>query len=197
MVHMYRQPPSHVAKGSIKKVPFIGHVADSVGCLFFDRESGSQKRTMVGQIEKRQIDCENGIYPPLIIYPEGGTSNGTSLITFKKGAFTGLKSIKPMIFKYYSPFLDVENCTIHFAAQSIFLGSVPYASLYIKELPVFKPNDYFFENHQKKDEEKWETYARIVREIMAKEGGYELSDNTIEDKFEYKKLIFGKGKQSD
>jgi len=26
-----------------------------------------------------------------------------------------------------------------------------------------------------------------MREIMAKEGNYKLSDNTIEDKFEYKK----------
>jgi len=29
----------------------------------------------------------------LIIYPEGGTTNGTSIINFKKGAFAGLNSI--------------------------------------------------------------------------------------------------------
>ena len=34
-------------------------------------------------------------------------------------------------------------------------------------LPVFKPNDYFWEHHWKQEgtvtEEKWETYARVIR----------------------------------
>lgn len=39
MIHMYRQPPCHVSKASVKKVPFIGHIADAVGCLFLEREN--------------------------------------------------------------------------------------------------------------------------------------------------------------
>ena len=39
MVHMYRQPPSHVSKASVKDIPFIGHIADSCGCLFLEREN--------------------------------------------------------------------------------------------------------------------------------------------------------------
>jgi hypothetical protein len=41
----------------------------------------------------------------------------------------------------------------------------------VKVYPVFKPNDFFWENHWKKDsgEQQWEAYARVVRnEIMAK-----------------------------
>lgn len=83
--------------------------------------------------------------------------------------------------------MSAENCVIHFAAQSLLLGAVPYMGLKIKELPVFEPNDYFFKNHKKEGEEKWECYARVMREIMAKEGNYSLCDNTIEDKFEFKK----------
>lgn len=41
MAHMYRQPPSHVSKDSVRRVPFIGHIADSVGCLFLQREDSS------------------------------------------------------------------------------------------------------------------------------------------------------------
>lgn len=87
--------------------------------------------------------------------------------------------------------MDPENCVIHFGAQSLLLGVMPYMKLYTKELPVFEPNDYFFKNHQKEGEEKWECYARIMRDIIAKEGNYLISDNTIEDKFAYKKLLFG------
>ena len=50
--------------------------------------------------------------PPLIIYPEGGTTNGTSLLKFKRGAFMGLTSIKPVIFKYSSDNGDMEGAVI-------------------------------------------------------------------------------------
>ena len=60
------------------------------------------------------------------------------------------------------------------------------------ELPVFKPNDYFFKNHQKEGEQKWETYARVVRDIMAKAGNLKTSELSIEDKFTYKELVYDK-----
>ena len=57
-------------------------------------------------------------------------------------------------------------------------------------LPVFTPNDYFWENHWRKEgedkEEKWEAFARVVRQIMAEHGGYKLSDLTMDDKLVYK-----------
>ena len=60
-------------------------------------------------------------------------------------------------------------------------------------LPVFEPNDYFWEHHQKKDgteaEEKWETYARVVRQIMANHGGFKTSDLTMDDKLAYKEEL--------
>ena len=57
-------------------------------------------------------------------------------------------------------------------------------------LPVFEPNDYFWQNHwQEGKEEKWEAFARVVRQIMADHGGYKLSDLSMEDKFKYKDLI--------
>lgn len=64
-----------------------------------------------------------------------------------------------------------------------------------KVYPVFKPNEYFWANHwnEKSGEQKWEAYARVVREeIIAKSFNFELSDTTMEDKFEYKDLMKGK-----
>jgi 1-acyl-sn-glycerol-3-phosphate acyltransferase len=92
-VHMLRQPPSHVAKGSIIRMPFVGTVADACGTLFFDRGDKSGTKDVLSLIAERQKLCEQGLYPPLIIYPEGGTTNGTSIISFKKGAFASLSSI--------------------------------------------------------------------------------------------------------
>jgi len=35
-----------------------------------------------------------------LIFPEGGTTNGTSLINFKKGAFIAEKTVRPVILKW-------------------------------------------------------------------------------------------------
>jgi len=46
------------------------------------------------------------MYSPLAIYPEGGTTNGKYLIQFKRGAFTSLRAVKPIILKYQFPMLS-------------------------------------------------------------------------------------------
>ena len=100
----------------------------------------------------------------MVIYPEGGTSNGTHLLKFKKGAFAGLRSVQPIIIKYKNPVLINECCGYSLLAHSIIYGSIP-GTCRVKALPVFMPNDYFWQHHQRQGEEKWETYARVVREI--------------------------------
>ena len=62
----------------------------------------------------------------------------------------------------------------------------------VKQLPTFTPNDYFFKNHQKSGEEKWATYMRVMREIMADSLGFKLSQNKLEDKFAYKEMLYPK-----
>jgi len=51
-----------------------------------------------------------------------------------------------------------------------------------EEMPDFKPNEYFWKHHWDGKEEKWVAYARAVRELMSAQGGFELSDCTLEDK---------------
>lgn len=113
---MMRQPPSHIAKSSVANFFFVGFVATVSGCLYVDRGSSDDKKKMFEKIKQRQIESENGVYPPLIIYPEGGTSNGTTLLQFKKGAFHSLRSIQPICIKYTSQDFDIESCLINFYA---------------------------------------------------------------------------------
>ena len=62
-------------------------------------------------------------------------------------------------------------------------------SLLIKELPVFKPNEYFWKNHwdPKSGEERWEAYARVIRELIAEHSGCKLGNLEAQDKVKYKK----------
>ena len=133
---------------------------------------------------------------PLQVYPEGGTSNGQQIIKFKKGAFIGLKSIQPLIYKYDTLGLDIECCIINLYDFIPFVASNLWLRINVKKLPVFEPNEYFFKHHQKEGEEKWEAYARVLRTIMADNSHLTLSDYSIEDKYAYKTLLFPKKKAS-
>lgn len=73
---MIYQSPSHVAKEATKRIPFVGKCATMFGCLYVKRDNKDSKSNMYTQIEERQALIEKGIYPPLIFYAEGGTSNG-------------------------------------------------------------------------------------------------------------------------
>ena len=57
-------------------------------------------------------------------------------------------------------------------------------------LPDFEPNEYFWEHHwQEGKEEKWEAFARVVRDILSEHSGLPKSDLQMEDKFDYLKAL--------
>jgi 1-acyl-sn-glycerol-3-phosphate acyltransferase len=67
---------------------------------------------VIAQINERQVAIEQeGKYPPIIVFPEGGTTNGTRILPFKKGAFAPLRPVRPIFLNYkystVSPSYDV------------------------------------------------------------------------------------------
>jgi lysophosphatidylcholine acyltransferase / lyso-PAF acetyltransferase len=60
---------------------------------------------VIQEISKRQEEIMlNKHMHPLIIFPEGGTTNGQYIIKFKKGAFVSLLPIWPKVIKFRSMF---------------------------------------------------------------------------------------------
>ena len=55
IIHMYRQPPSHISKAGVRMIPFVGHIAEAVGCLFIDRGSKEARKDMLTMISDRQL----------------------------------------------------------------------------------------------------------------------------------------------
>lgn len=39
------------------------------------------------------MQAEKGITPPMVIFPEGATTNGEALVYFNKGAFAALRPV--------------------------------------------------------------------------------------------------------
>ena len=140
------------------------------------------------------IEKGNGDYPPLLVFPEGTTSNGTILFKFKKGAFLSEKKVRPYTMHY-------SNWTVHLAWENIdilpllvFVFSWGIFSCKLQQFPDFEPNEYLFETHRDKGSTRWEIYAWAVRQIMMEHGGLKESNVPYKVKnhyFEY--LNFYKG----
>ena len=105
MIHGLCQFPSIIAKGEVRDVPGVGPIARVSQCFFLDRTSRDDKKKMQEQIiERQRLSDEDPDWEPLIIHAEGGTSNGSKLIKFKRGAFMALRSIWPKVHKFHSYF---------------------------------------------------------------------------------------------
>jgi len=67
------------------------------GILFIKRNNSAsveERKLIVEQITARQIAAEQGKLSPITIFPEGGTSNGQYIVSFKRGAFQSLRAVK-------------------------------------------------------------------------------------------------------
>eukprot|EP00357_Protocruzia_adherens_P035455 CAMPEP_0115022542 /NCGR_PEP_ID=MMETSP0216-20121206/31631_1 /TAXON_ID=223996 /ORGANISM="Protocruzia adherens, Strain Boccale" /LENGTH=133 /DNA_ID=CAMNT_0002395283 /DNA_START=133 /DNA_END=531 /DNA_ORIENTATION=- len=80
--------PAFIARSSARKIPLFSGLADALQTLYVRRADGNDRRTVLEQAIDRQKQIHNEKkYPPLCIFAEGTTTNGTSLIKFSKGAF--------------------------------------------------------------------------------------------------------------
>ena len=129
-------------------------------------------------INHQKLHSQGKKKKPLVIFPEGMTSNGKYILGFKPGAFIGEYSVRPLILKYRNvcegtifPNVQVCQCSVsHYFCFFITNCGLPLHTICnMSELPVFEPNEYFWKNYwepNKDKETRAETYARVVRQIM-------------------------------
>ena len=82
IVFSRRIVPSFAAMDSLKKAPLFNILMIAIGSLFIPRGGSREiKDTTLRLIKERQemIENSNDGYPPLMIFPEGTTSNGKVL----------------------------------------------------------------------------------------------------------------------
>ena len=105
--------PVFVTKASIFELPVIGTITrDVLGSIGVVRkkdrnESSNAERppTCTEQILSRvrcdaTVGANSNSYGPIVIFPEGTTTNGTCLLSFKKGAFVPLVPVRPVLYSF-------------------------------------------------------------------------------------------------
>ena len=176
---------SYVAGGFVKNIPILGGLAHKFGCVFVPRGGSKEElgKTLESLMKRTELIETEGVFPPLVIFPEGTTSNNTCIFSFKKGAFYDGRPCIPYTIKYKFGMVHPAINTLEMSYMTFFLCcAFSRFNVEVKELPPFRPNDYLFQKHADKGTEEWEIYAWATRDVMAKVGGFGQHDLRYKDR---------------
>lgn len=176
-----------MAKKDVANYYFVGPIATAMHCLFINRESSDSRKEIFNQLEERQKLFYNGKFlAPLAMFPEGTTTCGRHILKFKKGTFSALLPLKPLIINHYqesSYHLSIGAGSPVLSYIKNFCHSIE--ALYMIEMPVIRPTKFMFEKYKHLGNEEWEIYAEVVRKIYAEIGGLKESTFGLRDEKKY------------
>lgn len=134
--------PSVVAKKEIASYPLVGTIARALQCIFIDRKDPTDRTRVMEMMKERGRDAKCGRYPPLLIFPEGTTTNGAVMLRFQKGIFTCGVPVQPLAIKSHFIFYNagwLQGSMLNHALQ---LLTRLYAPFSIQELALYQPNEF-------------------------------------------------------
>jgi 1-acyl-sn-glycerol-3-phosphate acyltransferase len=161
--------PKIVAKAEARNTPIMGKLLEEMETVFVDRGSENSRQTTLNAIEEHCRAWVEGSRP-LLIFPEGTTTNGESPLQFKKGAFAPGVPVRPVLLVYTGHW-DPSNTSHRETASGIeetsdgewakeFLGNFLH-QLHVRVLPAYIPSDSEAANP--------ELYAQNCHDYMSRE----------------------------
>jgi hypothetical protein len=137
---------------------------------------------------------------PFLVFPEGTVTSGKHVLKLKRGAFSSLLPVKPIIiqtnlFDKFHLSVGSAGLFVHFVRTLCYL----YHDVEIMELPVMSPTKHMYEYYSKLHPditENWEIFAEVARELYCNIGKFEKSEKTLRDSKEYSDLIHGRKKKN-
>ena len=164
-------PVGAIASAEIGKVPILGAVSRAFGVLFIDRRRRLNQGDEIAKRAKREWPLVE--VPPFLVFPEGTTTNGKTLLTYKAGAFEPRVPVLPFFVKYKS-MSGTSWCWVapldiftHFFQLLCEVSSS--AEIYI--MPLYHPNE-----DECKDSH---LYANNVQQYVANENGVLATKKTV------------------
>jgi len=134
-------------------------------CLFVKREkaenNGAPAPSVSSLVKARMQAAAAGELPgsrPLLLFPEGTTTNGSFMLPFKTGAFLAGVPLQPVIIRYTKGRMSLSWETIPITRHIFLLLCQPVLSATCFELPVYVPSE-----EEKKDPK---LYAANVRRML-------------------------------
>ncbi|BDA43236.1 Lysophosphatidylcholine acyltransferase 1 [Coccomyxa sp. Obi] len=189
IVHCAHSFPSFVARGNTKDLPLVGLISKHLQCIYVNRDFKKGDVTGVsGQVKDRMELAAAGKLPPttrpLLLFPEGTTTNGVCLLPFKSGAFLAGAPVQPVILRYGEDRVSPAWDSISPLWHALLLLANPFHSVTARQLPIYHPSE------EEKADPK--LYAANVREMMLREGGFKASESSLLESRAYIALLEGR-----
>ena len=143
--------PAFSPEAGFKNIPLFNTLIDCLDSIYIPRGgTDASKARALEEIRTRQeLIEETGKYSPFLIFAEAGTSNGTSIIKFKKGAFFAEKRVRPIYMKHSNGTVNAGFEVMEFLPLTILQLSWCCMTCSVHVLPDFQPNEFFFKKHAK------------------------------------------------
>jgi lysophosphatidylcholine acyltransferase/lyso-PAF acetyltransferase len=163
--------PAFLLKKTCTQVPLVGRIALALGGVAVDRE---QTTATTARLVARATRGDRG--RPTAVFCEGTTSNGSTLLRFRTGAFVPAQPVQPVLLEYptrqgeFSPAFESVLLPVHvwrMLSQWGHCARVTY-------LPVYTPSAAEAKDAQ--------LFARNVRACMAQSLGVPTCELGYQDK---------------
>jgi len=180
--------PSFVAKAAIKNYPIFGAGATALKTIFLQREDKDKRGDVFQQIRERvqEFNANPITTPPILIFPEGTTSNGEYMLSFKKGAFATATPLRMYGIKYTNKRFNPAFDTLGIGKLFLFTLLQFWNSVTIYDLGVYYPDHLNL-----KGDEDWTLYAEKIKFVYLKALGLKSSDMGYQDMVAYQKELMG------
>lgn len=163
--------PSIAMKAEVATIPLVGKIIQFTQPILIDRSTSQGRAHAKQEINDRILDPSQ---PPLLIFPEGTTSNQDYLTKFKVGSFASGEPCQPVVIQYPFKHFDVSwTPTVKTAHLVLRMLCQVYNRMEVDVLPPYFPT----ENEQQNPE----SYAEGVRQVMATKLGLQCTNHAFED----------------
>ncbi|EPS65221.1 hypothetical protein M569_09556, partial [Genlisea aurea] len=173
--------PTIVSSESHDSMPFVGTIIRAMQVIYVDRFSKSSRRNAVNEI-KRKASCN--LFPRLLLFPEGTTSNGRAVISFQLGAFIPGFPVQPVVVRYPHVHFDQSWGNIGLGRLMFRMFTQFHNFMEVEYLPIVFPH--------KNGKENAVHYSQRTRCIIASALNVTMTSHTYEDYMLFEKAVQSK-----
>ncbi|KAL2088392.1 hypothetical protein ACEWY4_015291 [Coilia grayii] len=165
--------PSTVSRSETLSTPIFGRFLRCLQPVLVSRKDPDSRRNTIKEIESRSTS--GGVWPQVLIFPEGTCTNRSCLITFKQGAFIPGVPVQPVVLRYPNKLDNVTWTWQGPNSGSLLLLTLcqPYTTVEIEFLPPQVPTEA--------EKKSPILFAQKVRAVMAEALAIPITDHTFED----------------
>ncbi|KAM7275285.1 hypothetical protein ACFE04_017151 [Oxalis oulophora] len=139
----YELFPTMVASESHDSIPFVGTIIRAMQVIYVDRFAPSSRKQAVTEIKRK---ASSSRFPRVLLFPEGTTTNGKSLISFQLGAFIPGYPIQPVVVRYPHVHFDQSWGNISLVKLMFRMFTQFHNFMEVEYLPVVTPPENEKEN---------------------------------------------------